>query len=263
VFTSEVLPRVRREVYPVLRYRLSLPRFATFTNLGSFGQSETVQVGPALDARFAFPLSAFGSSSDGFVTRGTAGYVWGFRDALVDVKGQASARLDGPAVIDQEAIFQLRGATPTFRWAFGRFVLRGLIDARRHDSQRTVVAVGGDDGLRGYAAQQFYAIGGSRWLGNFEYRTRPIEIRSVQLGLVAFYDAGSAYSRVSAMRLHHSLGAGLRVLFPQFNRYPFRVDVGLPLDSSGFAVLLSYSSEQMIALTQSEDDLRTTNLSLY
>jgi hypothetical protein len=42
-------------------------------------------------------------------------------------------------------------------------------------------------------------------------------------------------------------------LFPQFNRYPLRIDLGIPLGENGFAVGLSYGSDQAIALTATDD----------
>ncbi len=262
VFLHEVLPRVRREAYPFVRYRLSLPRFATFTNLATFGQSETVQTGPRLDARFALPLTEFGSSSDGFVTHGLAGYVWGGHDALVDVVVEAAGRVENQYVIDEEAVFRVRAATPSTDWLQGRFVMRVIWDGRRHDSQNTLVALGGNSGLRGYRSQYFFSFGGSYVLGNLEYRSRPLKLQSVHLGAVAFYDAGTTYTQLSAARLHHAAGAGLRVLFPQFNRYAFRLDAGVPLDSHGFAVTFSYGSDQAIALTPGEDALASSGVEL-
>jgi outer membrane translocation and assembly module TamA len=90
-------------------------------------------------------------------------------------------------------------------------------------------------------------------LYNLEYRTRPWLLQSVQVGLVAFYDAGSVYERLSKIKLHHALGAGLRVLLPQFNPYAFRLDVGFPLEQKSYAVLLSYGGDQVIPLTPEDD----------
>jgi outer membrane protein assembly factor BamA len=45
---------------------------------------------------------------------------------------------------------------------------------------------------------------------------------------VLFYDAGSAFERRPSMV--HSVGVGLRVLFPQFNVFPFRLDFGYVLN---------------------------------
>jgi outer membrane protein assembly factor BamA len=124
---------------------------------------------------------------------------------------------------------------------------------RRRDTQNTFVDLGGDTGLRGYPSGAYYGFGANSVVGNLEYRTKPWELRSVHLGGVAFYDAGSVYRSLTRARLHHALGAGLRVLFPQLNRQVFRVDWGVPLDARGFAVTLSYGSSQSVALTPDED----------
>ncbi len=265
VFDREVLPRVRRSVYPFVRYRLDLPTYAVFTNLGTFGQSESLHTGPRLDARFELPLSAFGSSSDGFVTRASAGYVWAKHDALFDVLASSAARLDASQVQDEHGQLRIRGATPSYAWLLGRMVFRGVWDERRRDSQRTLVALGGDNGLRGYASQYFYDFGASYLQANLEYRTQPWVLSSVHLGLVAFYDAGSVYTQLSRAHGHHAAGLGLRALFPQFNRYVFRIDCGAPLDTPGFAMTLSwlsYGSDQLIALTPGEDALAPTTFDL-
>jgi hypothetical protein len=263
LFREDVLPKVRRDVYPYVRYRLSLPQFVTFVNLATYGQSESVQIGPRVDGSLGVPMRAYGASSDGLIAHGLLGYIWAEHDALLDVSGEGWSRLENDRVVDQRAALQLRAASPQVRALLGRFVLRALWDGRRYDTQNTLVALGGDTGLRGYAAQYFYGFGASRMLFNAEYRSLPVIISSVHVGLVLFYDAGSVYTDPAAIRLHQALGAGLRVLFPQFNRYVFRLDVGAPLERgpNGYAVQLSYGSDQLVPLTAAEDLLAADSLS--
>ncbi|HET8938493.1 MAG TPA: BamA/TamA family outer membrane protein [Polyangiales bacterium] len=253
LFHDLVLPKVRRDIYPFVRYRLSVPRFAVFTNLGTYGLSENIQVGPQLEGLIAVPLKAYGASSDGLILRGTFSYVWSEHDALLDMAAEGRARLESGSVVDQRGVVRVRGASPQIEPLFGRFVFSAYWDVRSHDTQRTFVSLGGDNGLRGYAAQRFYAFGARRILGNFEYRSQPVLLQSVHLGLVAFYDVGSVYQRLSAARFHHDVGAGLRVLFPQLNRTVFRFDVGVPLDSPGFSVQMTYGSDPILPLTAAED----------
>jgi hypothetical protein len=52
----------------------------------------------------------------------------------------------------------------------------------------------------------------------------------------------------------------VRVLFPQFNHYVFRLDVGQPIGERGLSVLLTYGSDQVIALTPGEDLVAQTGL---
>jgi outer membrane protein assembly factor BamA len=47
---------------------------------------------------------------------------------------------------------------------------------------------------------------------------------------VLFYDAGSAFDR--RPKMVHSVGVGIRFLFPQFNIYPFRIDFGYVLNDT-------------------------------
>ena len=65
---------------------------------------------------------------------------------------------------------------------------------------------------------------------NFELRSRPVQILSVQFGAAAFYDMGDTGIDMSNIHLRHGVGGGLRVAFPQIQRSVFRLDVGVPLD---------------------------------
>jgi hypothetical protein len=252
-FRTLVLPKVRRDIYPFVRYRLSLPRFVVFTNLGTYGLSENVQVGPGLDTVVGVPLRAYGASSDGLILRGKVGYVWSEHGALLDAAAEARSRLDTGSVVDQRAVLRLRGASPVLDPLLGRFVFSAYWDVRAHDTQRTFVALGGDNGLRGYPAQRFYAFGARRMLANFEYRSLPWLLQSIHVGAVAFYDVGTVYQKLTDARFHHDAGAGLRVLFPHLNRTVFRLVFGVPLDSRGFAVQMTYGSDSIVPLTAAED----------
>ena len=64
---------------------------------------------------------------------------------------------------------------------------------------------------------------------NLEYRSRPLEVLSSQLGAAAFYDVGDAFDGFETLRVKHSVGFGIRALFPQANRIVFRADWGFPL----------------------------------
>ena len=50
----------------------------------------------------------------------------------------------------------------------------------------------------------------------------------------------------------------VRALLPQLNRFVLRLDAGVPLDGSGFAVLASFGRGQAVALTPLEDQLSLT-----
>ncbi len=245
LFEQELLPIARTQVFPSLSYGLSLPRYVVFQNLRTFGQSESVRVGPAISASFAFPLAALGSSSSGMTFSYGAGYVWAPSDALLDASVGAGARLEDGRVSDQSISAQLRGATPP--WLLGRLVGRLSWFGQREDTSRAQVTLGGST-LRGYESGAFRVISGNSIRGNLEYRTLPVDIWSVHLGGVLFYDAGSVYASVDDVAMHHAAGLGFRLLFPQFNRSVFRFDFGVPLDDEGFRIVVGYGSSQAVSL---------------
>ena len=248
---AQVLPSVRRQAYPKISYSLWLPRYAVLENLSTFGQSESLRIGPELKAGFAAPLEAFGSSSDSLVFSASAGYIWSRWNALMEASASAGTRLEEGRPGDQKLSLLARGATPPV--LLGRLVVSIHYEGQRRDTDRAYVILGGDNGVRGYKTGEFFVRGGSRIRGSTEYRTLPLELSSVHVGGVLFYDVGGVYPTIDKLRLHHAVGTGVRVLFPQFNRYPFRLDVGVPLDRGGFAVGFSYGSDQALALTATDE----------
>lgn len=252
-FIEDVLPPTRDQLYPYFRWQFFTPTWQTFTDLAAFGLSEDVRAGVGFDLALAFPLEAFGSDVDAmtFELGLTATLADAPHGALVDLFAGLYGRLEQSELIDQLYRVRLRGASP--RLFFGRFVFSADLESRVADSARSLVTLGGDNGLRGYPSQYFYAFGGDRLRLNLEARSLPLVIGSVHLGGVLFFDAGGVADRLANLDLSSSLGLGLRVLLPQFNRFAFRFDVGFPL-TGGFTALLSFGSSQMVPLTALEDD---------
>jgi hemolysin activation/secretion protein len=90
------------------------------------------------------------------------------------------------------------------------------------------LVIGGDTRLRGYPPAAF--IGKDAIAQNLEYRTRPAQIWSVQIGGAVFYDVGDAFDGFSDLRLKQSTGLGFRAVFPQAERIVFRADWGFPIE---------------------------------
>lgn len=250
-FEENVLPLVRQEAYPFIGYEFFAPEFVVFRDLGTFGQSENVRVGPSLILEVELPLSTSSPSQNSCTVKGSAGYVWAGHDAMAEMRFEPSSRFDNGEGEDQLLSFMIRGATPP--WLFGRLVAQGTWEQRRNSTANAVVSLGGDNGMRGYPSQAIYEIDGNLILGNLEYRTQPLVWEALHFGGVLFYDVGSVYRRLAEAQIYHSVGLGLRFLFPQFSRYVFRLDLGAPLTRSGFTVLFSFGSSQAVTLTPEED----------
>lgn len=253
-FQADVLPVVREEGYPFLAWEVFDPTWVVFHELGAFGIAEEVRVGPWSSASFWAPLKTFGSRVDALSWSLAAGFVGAPRvggdRALVDLMGSLAGRLEEGRVIDQRYELRLRGATPRF---FGRIALSAHLELRHRDSFRTLVTLGGDNGLRGFPSQALYGFGADRFRFSLEWRTPPFVLGSVHFGGVLFYDAGGVGELPDAMTFDHAVGVGLRLLFPQFNRFVFRIDLGVPMAGDAFTVLVSIGSTQLLPLTPLED----------
>lgn len=262
-FARLVLPKVRRQVGPFVRYHLFLPRFEPFYNLASFGRVETVQVGPELYAEMSFPLAALGSTANSYYVTGSMEYVLAGHDALASARAYGAARLEGGRVLDQYGSLRVRLATPA--WLVGRFVWQWLLIARRRDTANTLTSLSSLTGLRGFSGAEpgLQARGVGVALSNLEFRSLPVDIESVHVGLVAFYDAGGLFRQLSRLNYAHGVGLGLRVLFPQLNRLPFRLDFAVPVDGGledGFSVRFAFGDDQVVPLTPEEDDAASRDL---
>jgi outer membrane protein assembly factor BamA len=121
-------------------------------------------------------------------------------------------------------------------------VFDAVLDNRFYDHLNRQYAIGGDDRLRGYPSGDPDLKGGEAQRGNdalvfnTEFRSTAIDVLSAQCGFALFHDAGDAADALSRLELRHSVGAGLRVLFPQANRIVFRADWAFPL-SAGYETL--------------------------
>jgi len=255
-FEDEVLADSRRELFPFLGWEAFDPTWVVFEELGAFGIAEEIRVGPWASASLSAPLKTFGSRRDAIAWGFGAGLVlapvfWNDH-ALIDLMASLRGRLEAGEVIDQVYRLRLRAATPRF---FGRLAMAADLELRSRDSFRTLVSLGGDNGLRGYPSQAFFTFGGDRFRFNLEWRSPPFVLGSVHFGGVLFYDAGGLGDISEAMPINHAVGLGLRLLFPQFNRFVFRFDLGAPIRGESFTVLLSIGNSQLLSLSPAEDTM--------
>ncbi|MFZ5445476.1 MAG: hypothetical protein ACOZQL_36130 [Myxococcota bacterium] len=220
--TANYLPR-SENVTSLSGYVRAFPSdFRVLRNIDTFELSEDFQLGWVAQggARWAFPLP-FAPSN--FVELGASlRYRVYAADDLFTVTVAGGVRLrPGLEPANQRFAAEVSNYSPQF-WG-GRFVARVLVDLKGNDLDNRQLLLGGSTGLRGAFPEQF--SGRNMVLGNFEYRARPLELWTNWLGLVLFYDVGSAFDVRPS--LTHSVGIGLRLLLPQLNKEVLRVDFGL------------------------------------
>jgi hypothetical protein len=131
--------------------------------------------------------------------------------------------------------------TPTIA-GMGRVVFDASLLWRWRNYLNATTILGGDDRLRGYPTNFF--VGKDSFSYNVEFRSRPIELYSCELGGVAFYDVGDAFG-ADRFVPYQSLGIGLRAVFPWLDRAVLRADLGFPikrpLDSSTHAPIAPFA----------------------
>jgi hypothetical protein len=230
------LPRSEDATYLYGLLSFFKPEYAVEHDLESFALSEDLHLGPQLKVGFKWAIPTFVKNSFGEIG-GSLRWVFRIGGDVLSIAAAGRMRFisgdepvghfyakDGP--VNQHYAVQVTNWSPLFEG--GRFVTRVLASWRIRDLNHRQVLLGGGTGLRGLGAEAL--VGHNLLLGNFEYRTRPFSIATVHVGFVLFYDVGSAYGdnpeNGNLPQLVHTMGLGMRVLFPQLNQQVIRLDIG-------------------------------------
>jgi hypothetical protein len=198
-------------------------------DVDSYALSEDYQIGHSVVAGVRYAPPVFASAAHYAELGVAARYRWLWGDALTTLAAAGAIRRalgEDAGWTNRHWAAEVHQVSP--KVLGGRFVARGLLDVNIDDLFDRVVLLGGANGLRG-AGPDAYS-GRRLLLVNLEYRTAPLVFHTLHLGGVLFYDAGSAFNRVP--NVVHSVGVGIRFLFPQFNVNPFRLDFGYVLNDT-------------------------------
>jgi hypothetical protein len=259
-FIANEIPIGDNRVGPFVQYHTYSKKYARLLDFDTLGLQEDYRLGHEAFLNVYPVLKAFGSSRDFVGFDATAQYTVRMGDALArlavesitevqtaahcPIRPGGTASTPGPAC-DSSIEPALHLVSPTA--LVGRFVFDAHLLYRFTNYLNQIEFLGGDTRLRGYPANYF--TGSNVLDSNLEFRTRSVDLLTAQVGLVAFYDVGDAFNSWSATPSSfcrgagnatsaspptnfcpvQSLGAGLRILFPQLDRIVFRGDVGFPL----------------------------------
>lgn len=218
------LPRSENATFLSASFRAYPADFRVLHDIDTFELSEDFQLGWFAQGavKWAVPLPF--APSNFVELAGSVRYRLYAAEDLFTVTLAGTARLrPGSTPANERVAFELSNYSPPFYG--GRLVVRLLGDFTWNNLDNRRVLLGGSNGLRGTFPEQF--SGRNMLLANVEYRAKPFEILTSWLGLVLFYDAGSAFD--SAPIFTHTVGVGLRLLLPQLNREVIRLDLGLVL----------------------------------
>lgn len=225
-FVRTEVPVSDTRLSPFVQLRSYTSQFVSRVDFETLALQEDFRLGHEVVLRLYPAASALGSSRD------MLGMLWGgvytlpLGDGLV--RGALASTLEYASEDRHDAQIEtvLRVVSP--RLGFGRIVADSAVYSRYlRYLNRERFALGGDSRPRGYAPKEFR--GHDALASTVELRTRPVDIWSAQVGLATFYDIGAAADSFDELELKPSVGLGLRMLLPQFNRLVFRVDWGFPL----------------------------------
>jgi hypothetical protein len=277
-YIASSLPRSEDAAYFAASYQTYATQFVRLRNVDTFALTEDFPLGhyAGFEANFATNLKDASQSYAGGILR--LQHVLFARDDLLtlwlDARTRWQPRLaalgqDGPWANTYLDV-GLKNAFP--RVWLGRPHLFARTILRRNNLDHATSTLGGDSGssashgvLRGYPAGQFE--GESLLQVSAEYRSEPINLFTVHLGFVLFYDGGSAFGGRDprrpdtelVFRYHHSVGLGLRVHFPQLDKDAIRLDFGVPLasDSGSPGTWVSFSFRQAFYEPEFSEDPRS------
>lgn len=237
-FEQFVMPRSENANGPYVGLSAFSARYVRMQNIHTFALSEDFRVGPtfAFEARWADEIFELGNRF--LALSASFSDVRWVRDALFAFSAAAAGRIQtgvwpGAVLVNQDVSFAARHITP--RFGPFRIHLYGSLRIRAHDLFHATLTIGGDSGLRAFPARAFplsVSTGSSaRYQVNAELRSVALNLWSLHVGGVIFYDGGDAPLSLLNPGWHHGAGVGLRILIPQFNREVLRLDLGFPFET--------------------------------
>lgn len=229
-YVRSQIPISDQRVSPFVQLHAHRTDYSSLIEVETLGLQENFRRGHDVYVRVYPASSKISSTRDMIGSLAAASYTFQVGDGLV--RPLVASRLEYASENRSDALVQtgLRIVSPHFGPA--RLVLDGIFNDHFKNYFNDRYVIGGDTRLRGYATGAFQ--GANEVAASAEVRSSSIDILSAQVGAAAFYDVGDANDDVHRFNLKQDAGAGLRILFPEFDRIVFRADWGFPL-SPGYA----------------------------
>jgi hypothetical protein len=233
-----LLPRSEDASGPYLSLSTFHANFIRLQDQNTFALSEDFRVGPSLALTVRYASHLFGFNSDFVELSGRFAETFFARDDLFTFALGAAARvqagvLPDALVVNEAVTASFHNATP--RFGPFRLHIAGSVELRNRDLDHVRLTLGSDNGLRGYAPREFQ--GNDVYVVNVELRTIPLNLWTLHVGAVVFYDGGDAPADLLHFGWHQDAGVGVRILIPQFNHEVLRLDLAFPFEkgSGGYA----------------------------
>jgi hypothetical protein len=224
-FVRTEVPVGETRVGPFVQWRSYTTDFMRILDFETLGLQEDYRLGYEIVVR-AYPVvAALGSSRNLMGVRAAALYTVKLGDGLARAWLDTTTEVEATRISDASISGEVTVVSP--RTGIGRIVFDSTMQNRYRNYLTRTSMLGGEGRLRGYPTNYF--VGKDLLALNLEYRTRPVELFSSQFGGALFYDVGQAFDGFDHLQPAHSLGFGLRAVFPQIERAVLRGDIGFPI----------------------------------
>lgn len=229
-FNRRFVPVGETRVYPAFSWATFRNDYFRTIDINTLALQEDYRLGHDVSVTVYPVLKALGSTRDVSGITAKAAYAIPLGDGLVGASVSTFAENEKHEVTDGSVSGSFGAVTP--RIGIGRIVMNTSFINRYRNYLRGRTFLGGDDRLRGYPSNFFF--GKDAVYYNLEFRSTSIEIFKVQIGGVAFFDAGDAAQGFDMLNAKQSVGVGIRTLLPQLNRLVFRADLAFPMKRGPF-----------------------------
>jgi len=224
-FVRSELPVSDTRLSPFVQLEHKTTRFLATHDVETLALLESFSLGQQAALRLYPALREAGSSRDLLGSAAWLGYTWPVDSGLLRLVANSSIEAADESRHQASAQGAVRFVSP--RLGFMRLVVDSVLASTYRNYLNRKLVLGGDTRPRGYFSAIFR--GGSGFASTAELRTSAVNLWSARVGGVAFYDLGGTGEQVQNIALHQSVGAGVRILFPQLNRQVFRLDWAAPL----------------------------------
>jgi hypothetical protein len=229
-FVKGFVPVSDTRVGPFVQWRGYTTNFMRILDFETLGLQEDYRLGHDLWLRVYPVASALGSTRSFFGTYAAAQYTFRIGDGFLRGSVESTTEAETSGLSDAAFGANLRFVSP--RRSIGRIVIDVAALDRYRNYLNRISYLGGDTRLRGFPTS--YLAGKDVAVANIELRTRPVEVLATEVGGVLFVDFGDAVNGFDHFVPRQGEGVGLRVLFPQFERFVLRADFGVGGLAPGF-----------------------------
>jgi hypothetical protein len=223
-FVRDEVPVSDTRLSPFVQLEHRTTRFLNTRDVETLELQESFSLGQQAALRVYPAFRDLGSSRNLLGTASWVAQTWALGNGFL--RAVAGSNVEHADLGRHQASLQgaLRVVSP--RLHFLRVVLDYAAVTTYENYLNRKVALGGEARPRGYINSAFRGSNG--YAGTLELRTSSLDILSARVGAVAFYDVAGVGDSLPTAYPNQSLGAGVRVLFPQINRQVFRVDWAVP-----------------------------------